>query len=441
MSCNGIHCAHTWLWVCVAETVWGERDANPTNGRPQPTRAVTLSGSARDIMFKSSEQPPDGSPAAFLFNYAHPSVGRSYAHLAGQAMEAVGGQSLVKAAVVRMGDMQTHTFTQRLMRVQKHRLDPLRPQLVRHSSTTLRDDSDARFVICLHIYGYFLGEGLLASPQHSWDAVDANTVFVTSLDPIDTLPVHAAHDILTNVPSYLGYVPVDPGCPIIRNLLWDGLSVRYVVGPGATVKLVPTAGATDEDEWTRPEADMINDFELTNRGWLEANEEAIWQLGNLPPSPLSDFGKRSQQLLQKAMRPRRRELLASVLQELIGTDVLPQGFDFVVGEVSEDHLHVPEEKLTKYLLDANHPVGRNKARWFYETLAIGPDDWQFLLDQLREGVPLSPPETVRVHEHGVSYSVIMEVTGRNSRVAAIRTAWIAHAEGPPRFVTAYPADS
>src|SRR3712207_3060109 len=78
-----------------------------------------------------------------------------------------------------------------------------------------------------------------------------------------------------------------------------------------------------------------------------------------------------------------------------------------------DDAWVPPEKLTKYALDPEAPDGRHKARVFAAVLGIGNADWEYLRDQLLEGVRRSPYVGIRIHPWGRNYEVPMMVEGLN----------------------------
>ena len=107
---------------------------------------------------------------------------------------------------------------------------------------------------------------------------------------------------------------------------------------------------------------------------------------------------------------------------------LPRATDAVVDEI----------KVRDYLLSAEHPVGRSKAR-FFESLGYRRESWNRLrLDLLElahhgEAIPGIPGP------YGLKYEVRATLSGPTSRWARIVTVWIVlEGEEIPRFVTAYP---
>ncbi len=105
-----------------------------------------------------------------------------------------------------------------------------------------------------------------------------------------------------------------------------------------------------------------------------------------------------------------------------------------------DEAAIPEEKLRGYTLNANHPVGGHKARVMRAALGLTQDDWEYLRDQIREGVRTTPVETrVELSNLVVTYRVVIEILGLNGQRAPVITAWLQEPNLPPRLVTAYVA--
>ncbi|MEP1611898.1 MAG: DUF6883 domain-containing protein [Roseobacter sp.] len=101
---------------------------------------------------------------------------------------------------------------------------------------------------------------------------------------------------------------------------------------------------------------------------------------------------------------------------------------------------VPEAKLTKYLLNINHPKGGGKAQFFRDTLEILDNDWRFLADQFCQAASNSEFYRLEVTEYGVMHGAHVLITGRNGRQAVVETGWKFGESGPGNFVTAYPGD-
>jgi len=105
-----------------------------------------------------------------------------------------------------------------------------------------------------------------------------------------------------------------------------------------------------------------------------------------------------------------------------------------------DRAAVSREKLEGYLLNAQHQVGRHKARVFASALGIQQRDWQYLGDQLRTAVVDAPVRSVRETSWGSLYEVVVAVEGLNGETRQVATVWLVAGDEPPRLVTAYVAD-
>jgi filamentous hemagglutinin len=99
---------------------------------------------------------------------------------------------------------------------------------------------------------------------------------------------------------------------------------------------------------------------------------------------------------------------------------------------------VPVAKLRDYVLSPEHARGKHKARVFQSALGIGQGDWEYLRDQVLEGVRRFPVVSLSAaHPFGTIYSVAMPIEGLNGATHQVITAWIVEGEAPPRLTTLY----
>jgi hypothetical protein len=99
---------------------------------------------------------------------------------------------------------------------------------------------------------------------------------------------------------------------------------------------------------------------------------------------------------------------------------------------------VPAEKLRDYALNPAHPTGRHKARVFESSLGIGKDDWEFLRDQILDGLALNAVTAIRPKSpYGAEYEVKMTIEGLNGENHRVITGWLLPQSGAPRLLTAY----
>ena len=99
---------------------------------------------------------------------------------------------------------------------------------------------------------------------------------------------------------------------------------------------------------------------------------------------------------------------------------------------------VPEQKITRYLLNPAHPAGGSKAAFFlcYGFTVV---DWRRLAEALlrhaRENEVIETEET----RHGTRYAVDGPLTAPDGTVLNVHTAWYTDpGSDVPRFVTSHP---
>lgn len=92
-------------------------------------------------------------------------------------------------------------------------------------------------------------------------------------------------------------------------------------------------------------------------------------------------------------------------------------------------------KLTDYVLNANHPEGRHKARVFLSALGVMAADSKWLADAILDNLGKSEAELQSNTSWGAIYRVDMEIV-RGKRCAKIRTGWLC-TPGFTRFTTCF----
>lgn len=95
------------------------------------------------------------------------------------------------------------------------------------------------------------------------------------------------------------------------------------------------------------------------------------------------------------------------------------------------------DKLARYLLNAEHPVGGAKAKFFAQALGYTTENSGALARQL----VFNPKTAVQtaVTQHGTKFNQVIDVVGANGRTIPMKTAWIQNNDGVVRLVTAVPA--
>jgi hypothetical protein len=95
-----------------------------------------------------------------------------------------------------------------------------------------------------------------------------------------------------------------------------------------------------------------------------------------------------------------------------------------------------DDKLARYLLNTEHPIGKEKARWFKGALGFTKTNADDLAKQIVLNEKMA--KVTAVTEHGTKFNQIISVTGANGKVINVQTAWIRNKDGVVRLVTATP---
>ena len=103
-----------------------------------------------------------------------------------------------------------------------------------------------------------------------------------------------------------------------------------------------------------------------------------------------------------------------------------------------DEAHVPEPKISGYLLADNHPAGRGKAL-FFNSLGFRKDQPAVLRGALLQHAAANEVSSVQQTRFGAKYLIEGRISGPNGTAAVIRSVWfVENGERIARFVTAYP---
>jgi uncharacterized Zn-binding protein involved in type VI secretion len=96
------------------------------------------------------------------------------------------------------------------------------------------------------------------------------------------------------------------------------------------------------------------------------------------------------------------------------------------------------DKLERYLLNPDHPVGGSKAKWFKEALGFTRDNAGDLAKQIV--FDESKAVQTQVTQYGTKFNQTIDVLGANGRTIPVKTAWIRGPDGIPKLVTAVPGN-
>lgn len=94
------------------------------------------------------------------------------------------------------------------------------------------------------------------------------------------------------------------------------------------------------------------------------------------------------------------------------------------------------DKLQRYLLNANHPIGGPKANFFKRALGFDLSNAAALAKQIVFDV--GKATATQLTQHGQKYEQFIRINGANGRVIEVQFIWIKNNDGVVRLVTAIP---
>ncbi|MBK8753255.1 MAG: hypothetical protein IPL99_17200 [Candidatus Competibacteraceae bacterium] len=99
---------------------------------------------------------------------------------------------------------------------------------------------------------------------------------------------------------------------------------------------------------------------------------------------------------------------------------------------------VRPEKITRYLLSEEHPVGRHKAK-FFSRFGFSLPLWRYLETALLNHAIQHDVAQVETTPFGTSYMIDGPLLAPDGRAPQVRTVWFMETgQTTPYFVTAYP---
>lgn len=108
---------------------------------------------------------------------------------------------------------------------------------------------------------------------------------------------------------------------------------------------------------------------------------------------------------------------------------------------NHQNARIDAKKLEAYALNADHPVGSNKARRFKAALGFDQSNAEELAAAIQAALPDGEAVKGLLDKHGQRYSVDMKLNGPAGS-AVVRTAWIvAKEDSEPRLVSVYVKES
>jgi len=100
--------------------------------------------------------------------------------------------------------------------------------------------------------------------------------------------------------------------------------------------------------------------------------------------------------------------------------------------------HIPQEKLTEYILSETHTVGKLKAK-FFRAAGFDETNVSILKKSLLTIAQLQEVSEVSTSSYGKKYAIDGKIQSPSGKVLKVRTIWIIEiGQKFPRFVTTYP---
>lgn len=95
-----------------------------------------------------------------------------------------------------------------------------------------------------------------------------------------------------------------------------------------------------------------------------------------------------------------------------------------------------QEKLQGYLLNTNHPQGKDKARVINSVLGYHYENWGVLSDKIFDAAQRAEVTKVQVTQHGNKYITPMRITGEKQKSMVLKVVWqIDFDSDVPRIIT------
>lgn len=104
---------------------------------------------------------------------------------------------------------------------------------------------------------------------------------------------------------------------------------------------------------------------------------------------------------------------------------------------SYQYAYIPDTKIRDYVLNPNHEEGKHKALVFHSALGLKQDDFEWLVEEIKKGIRITPAQEMEPGDYGKRYVVDLQVF-REGKSALVRTSWILRGkEDFPRLTSCY----
>lgn len=383
---------------------------------------------------KTQPEQPTSAQQAFislLFNADHPSFSGNYGDPCEDAfLEAFASadESQDCTATVRRGDILVRNLARTIRRVVVPPVDPKARSWTANSNSTGTDRRRLATVV---------GD-LTDSLSHLWHTANitelpgrmiGSNVYCLSIFPVSIALAERVDSKLQAFRPYLGALQIDPGNPVHIEVF---------------SRLLPCVffhkGTMYASRWDTDEG--VYTFGRIAARYFAVDELSFWDFKKaappVPDTPQSLRGQQTARMLAAVTKPSPFELVADALLGQSLRNKIRTPIDFTLLSPQEEQLEIPVGKLLKYALNTDHPKGKHKAKLFSDLLCIHSEHWRFLAYQLAAALPNADLENVRVTEHGIQFSALLQVVGLNDQICTIETGWIIRSSGPAQLATSYP---
>jgi hypothetical protein len=318
----------------------------------------------------------------------------------------------------------------------------LKPRGPVHSKRRAHPQAETTEQADMGLYATLVGD-LVDSLLPRWNTVDRSSfanlianhaVDATFLSSVSSEVAARIDQTLRSYPRYLGALNPDKGNPLHLHLFVEMMFKNAFIRNGQVFLEGPLPGV---EQASFPGAEKFSPYGMVVVPY--ADFESAAPDPNIP-SELSARGLITQRRMRRRMTLTVHErLMAEIRSSRFFEDAL-QEFEWDLKQLpnAAEEVDVQARKLTDYLLARDHKRGRSKAEFFSSVLEIERGDWQFLHAQLVDGLRESTFEDVRLDQHGIRFSAILPVKGRNGATATIKSAWIVRPGERASLVTAVP---
>jgi hypothetical protein len=403
----------------------------------------------------------DRSAFTFLFNSNHESLGCSYGSVVNPAffsalLTADGMRE--ECARVYVGDLLAYTWAKRVTAV-------VTPEKrtgtgVRRGLTQTQEVDKGLWLAILADFALSAGATTCTfDPSRLPLQLATHDTYMITLSSLSSEVALRIDEKLAAHPWYFGAMQLDCGNPLQRNLACGDLVYAYAYFQGrlALVSYEWDCGECEyglQEGWwsTLPFASVfwlrvsgegdgavIDEIPIAD---AESGFERLQEPPSVPIEPLSPRGEASVLLLKRGQEGTPVERAVKALARALSSSDAnaPSRVHVTAGRLpGAERVVVPEAKLREYILNPDHPDGKHKAQNFSQALGIRREHWEYLADQLVQGIQAAPVEQVRVNpDASLQYHILSPVVGLNGHTATVLSAWVVRPEEPPQLVTAYP---